>query len=151
MTNQPDAEQPHCTDDEIAEDESSPEAHDLVEVDQEPLLELEDCAVYTITRECRRDGCHEQYRSVEIIGPKIKTVQDCKRIAYQLYESCYDDPRNIPHHALQQLIDVPHPGKRNAIANDLADAAQLGHNDAEASRDKRTKQEVFNAVLPDNL
>lgn len=146
-------EQPNCMDRETEADILPPEAHDLIEVDQELLWEINVSAAYRVTSECSRDGCQGQYRSVNIVGQKITTVQDFKMIAYQIYESYYDNPRNIPYPVLQFLIDIPDSDNstREGIATDLSNVAQLGCDDADMSRHKRTKQEVFDAVLPDGL
>ena len=151
MSNESHTEKSSCLDDEAVEDILPREAHDLVETKQDLLLELNDRAVYKITRECRRGECQSQYHSHNVVGPRITTVADLKQTAYELYESCYNNPRNISHSALQSLVDVPHPGKRNAIANNLADASKLGHNDADSNREKRTRKELIDTVLPDDL
>ena len=151
MSDNQNSEQPNCMDRDTEADILLPEAHHLVEIEQDLLLELNDRAVYKITRECRRGECQSQYHSHNVVGPKITTVADLKQTAYELYESCYNNPRNIPHSALQSLVDVPHPGKRNAIANNLADASKLGHNDADSNREKRMRQELIDTVLPDDL
>jgi len=142
------SKQPNCTDDTKA-NILPPEAHDLIEADQELIWEIDDYAAYKITYECRRDKCQKEYHSVKIIGQKLKTIRDCKTIAYQIYVSYYDNPRTIPYRVLQRLIDVPDPGTQNAVADDLANAAKLGCTDADANQAKRTKQELFDIVLPD--
>ena len=150
MSNSTHSEQPNCNDDE-AEGILHPDAHDLIEIEQDLIWEIDDCAAYKVTSECQRDGCTSQYRGVNVVGRKIETVQDYKTIAYQIYESYYDNPRTIPYRVLQRLIEVQNPGKQNAIADDLSDAAKVGCNDADADRTKRTKQELFDVVLPENV
>jgi len=138
-------------DDETEANILPPDAHDLVEVKQSLIWEINDAAAYKVTSECRRDECQEQYRGVNIIGKKIHTVQDLKTIAYQIYESYYNNPRTIPFRVLQCLVEVQDHGTKNAIANNLENAAKLGCDDTEIDRKKRTTQEVYDAVLPDNL
>ena len=151
MSNPTHTEQPNCNDDDETQNILPPQAHDLIEVEQDLIWEIDDCAAYKTTSECQRDGCTDQYRGIKVIGRKIESVQDYKTIAYQIYESYYDNPRTIPYRILQCLIDVPDPGKRNAIANTLSDAAKLGCTDANADQEKRTKKQLLDAVAPDNL
>jgi len=150
MSDDPHSEQPNCNDDE-AEGILPPDAHDLIETEQDLFWELDDWAAYKVTSKCRRDGCQSEYRSAQVIGQEIKTIKDYKTIAYQIYESYYDNPRTVPYLVLQRLIEIPDPGERNAIVDDLSDAAKLGCNDADADREKRPRQELFDIVLSDNL
>lgn len=149
MSNPTHTGQPNCTDDET-QNILPPQAHDLIEVEQDLIWEIDDCAAYKTTSECRRDGCTGQYHSVKVFGRKVESVQDYKTIAYQIYESYYDNPRNIPYLVLQRLIDASDPGELNAIANTLCDAAKLGCTDSDVDQEKRTKKELLDAVLPDN-
>lgn len=151
MTHQSEPEQTDCQDDDAPDDILPPEAHDLIEVEQVLIWELDDWAAYKITSECRRDGCQAQYRSVDVLGEKIERVQTFKTFAYQLYESYYDDPRTIPYLVLQRLIVAPDTGTLNAIADDLKNVASLACHDADADREKRTKQELFDVALHDNV
>jgi hypothetical protein len=136
--------------DDTEEDISPPGAHDLIEVEQDLIWEIEDWAAYKVTSRCQRDGCDGKYRSVTIIGSKIETMEEFKTIAYQIYESYYDKPRNIPYRVLQCLVNTSDPRIQNPVAEDLSDAAKLGRNDADEDREKRPKRELFDTVLPDN-
>ena len=52
------SKQPNCTDDTKA-NILPPEAHDLIEADQELIWEIDDYAAYKITYECRRGKCQD--------------------------------------------------------------------------------------------
>lgn len=59
--------------------------------------------------------------------------------------------RQTAYRVLQTLAQELDRGQRTAVANDLGNAAKLGCLDAEANREKRMDQEVFDEVLAENL
>ena len=50
------SEQPNCMDDET-EGILHPDSHDLIEIEQDLIWELNNWTAYKVTTECRRDGC----------------------------------------------------------------------------------------------
>jgi len=148
MTNNKQSDEPACN--EVETDELLlPESHDLSEIEQELIWEIDDWAAYEVRSECRRDGCRGEYSSLKISGHPIERVEDLKAIAYQIYESYYDNPRDIPYPVIKSLVGVEDPGIQIAVADELCNAAKHGNLDGEADCKKQTKQELFDAVLSD--
>lgn len=151
MSNQSNSDQKRCTDDEAGGQFHPPEAHDLIEVNQDLLLDLDSSAVYRIESECRRDGCQERFFGVRAVGRTIETVQDYRVIAHEVYESHYDEQRQTAYRVFRALTrDLPR-SMQYAVANHLGNAAMLGRLDAKADRVKRTEQEVFDELLAEHL
>ena len=150
MTNQEKSEEQNCTEVDSHRALLPPDSHDLTIVDQKPKLDLDTCGVYWVKQKCTREGCQGGFKGLEPIGRTIGTEQDYRNIAYELYEFYYDNPRQISYPAVQALVQKSDPGHRNAITNNLCDAAKLGRLDAEEDRNKRTRQEVFDTALSDD-
>lgn len=130
-----------------------PEAHDLIEVDQELLLDLDNWAVYETESECRRDGCQGGFLGLKTVGETLKTISDLRTITYEVYEAHYEEPRQTPHLVFLKLSrsgDFDR-GIQNAVADKLADAAKLGCLDADADQEKQTEQEVYNEILAEHF
>lgn len=147
MANQQSSAEKSCTDVQSGRALLPPDAHDLTIVDQKPKLNLDSCGVYWVKRKCTRDGCEGGFKGMKPIGRTIGSEQDYRNIAYELYESYYENPRQISYPAVQALVRKRNPGARNAITDNLSDAAKLGRLDAEEDRNKRMKQEVLNTAL----
>lgn len=145
MQDSTDSNEATCTDEPL-----SPEAHDLEEIDQTLLLELDACAVYAVTSRCTRDGCDSEWSSAKIIGQKPKTKQEFRSVVYQLYESFWENPRNISHLVMIRLVPVSDTGARHALASHLSEAVDLGCRDAD-SGDKKSRNQVLDWVLPDDF
>jgi len=128
-----------------------PGSHNLTEIEQEIIWEIDNWAAYEVRSECQRDGCQGEYSSLKISGHQIERVQDLKTIAYQIYESYYDNPRAVPYPVMQSLVGVEDPEIQTAVADELCNAAKLGNLDGEAGCKKQTKQELFEAVLSEAL
>ena len=150
MTDQEESETQTCADADSQRVLMPPDTHDLITVDQKPKLDLDTCGVYWIKRKCTRDGCDAGFTGLRPIGRTIESEQDYKDIAYELYESYYDNPRQISYPAVQSLVRKLDTAQRSAITDNLCDAAKLGCHDAKQDRPKRTKQEVVDTVLYKN-
>lgn len=147
MTNQDKSKKQTCADVDSQRALLPPDAHNLITVDQKPKLGLRTCGVDWVKRKCTRDGCEGRFKGFKPIGRTIGSEQDYKDIAYELYESYYDNPRQISYPAVQALVQKSDPGYRNAITNDLCDTAKLGRLDAKENKTKRAKHEVLNTTL----
>jgi len=70
------------------------------------------------------------------------TVEHLKRIAYDYYEDFYDDPRRIHYLELSNRV-----GAQNVRVLDyVAEALDLGCDDAQEGREKRTEDELFERI-----
>ena len=150
MANDRHTDEPACN--EVETDELLlPGSHDLIEVEENLIWEIDDWAAYEVKSECRRDGCQGENHSLKISGHQIERVQDLKTLAYQIYESYYDNPRGVPYPVMLCLVGVEDPGIQTAVADELCNAAKRGNLDGEAGSKKQTKQELLDAVLSDDL
>ena len=150
MVNQNNREAQNCTDAQSGGALLPPAAHDLTIVEQTPKLDLDTCGVYLVKRTCTRDGCQDEFTGLVPIGQTIGGEQNYKAIAYELYESHYETPRQISYPAVQTLVQTTDRAHRTTITNNLCDAAKLGRLDAEEDRPKRTKQDVVDTALTDD-
>lgn len=128
-----------------------PRAHNLVEVDQHLVLGLDRCSAYIVESKCAdcENGGSKGFR---VRGAKPRTVPEFKEVIYELYKSFYENPRGISFRVLQLLVpsDID-TGTGNALAEDMADAVDMGCYDANNDLKKREKQAVVEAVLPDEF
>ena len=134
-----------------SENPLTPGIHDLEETESEPLLELEKCAAYSVESECTREGCDSGWISVEVIGQKPETIREYESVVHQLYESFYDNPRDISFLTFQKLVTASDTGQRQVLAEYLGNAVNLGCEDANSDTEKRSKEEVLNWILPDDI
>ena len=150
MVNQDNCEAQNCTDGQSGGALLPPAAHDLTMVEQTPELDLDTCGVYLVKRTCTRDGCQGGFTGLKPIGETISGEENYRAIAYELYESYYETPRQISYPTVQALVQTTDQAHKTTITNNLCDAAKLGRLDAEEDRPKRTKQDVVDTALTDN-
>lgn len=155
MSREPPVDVESCTElnleDSVPEFALGPELHDTREVEQSLRFDVHQCAAYVVTNECRE--CSMSWKGVKIMGETPGTAADFNRVVYDLYESCYENPRSISHLLCQRIAPAPadEPRKQERFAGFLNDAIALGCRDADNDRRKRTQQEVLEYILPKNL
>lgn len=125
-----------------------PEPHNLQEVDQVLLLDLNRCAAYLVREECI--DCDTGFKGVRIVGERPETVSEFEQVLYELYESFYEEPRSISFVVLQKLVPPDaDPGTRNALAAEMAEAVDIGCQDADSGLEKRKKHDIVERIRPD--
>jgi len=153
MTRDPPADVESCTDlnleDGVPEFAMGPELHDTQEIDQSLCFDVHQCAAYVVTVVCR--DCSMSWQKDEIVGEKPWKAADFNQVVYDLYESCYENPRSISYQLCQAVAPAEEPGARERLAEFLSDAIVLGCRDADNDRSKRNRQEVLEYILPVHL
>lgn len=125
-----------------------PDSHNLQEINQVLVLDLNRCAAYLVVEECI--DCNSEFKGVRVVGGRPETVSEFEQVLYELYESFYEEPRSISFLILQKLVspDVD-TGTRNALAEEMAEAVDMGCHDADNGLAKRNKQEIVGSIRPD--
>jgi len=153
MTRDPPADVESCAElnleDGVPEFAMGPELHNTQERDQSLRFDVHQCAAYVITVVCQ--DCSRSWEKVEVVGEKPWKAADFNRVVYDLYESCYENPRSISYHLCQAVAPAEEPGVRERFAEFLNDAIVLGCGDADNGRSKRNRQEVLDYTLPEHL
>lgn len=119
--------------------------HSYETTDSRTLLESR--GLRAVRKECTDDDCNRAVNSVEAGGDRPDTYGDLRELAYELYESFYDDPRRIGYMTLSALVTgdftAPLP-----VVDYLAAAVDQGVEDARDGVPKRTRDQLDSA-LPD--
>lgn len=122
-----------------------PEAHDFETVDRRKVLDISRCECYETTIECRE--CGQIRYPMRAHGTLPTSDAGIKQALYELYESFYDDPRPIAHIHLIHIAPGEDYGTNIGLADYLADAVDLGADDAMNDRDKKDRHAVLLRVL----
>lgn len=120
--------------------------HEMTDVVKEEILNLEGYTAYQVTRQCQH--CSHEV-SVFEVDDQPETVAEFESVLYQLYESFYDRPRSIGHMVLLQLAPGDDTGKKQALADCLAEAVDLGVEHRKDNRDKLTRQKLLDWTMPE--
>ena len=147
------SDSPWCSgkdaDGKVPEADLSPDAHDLREANHQKIFELTKLSVYFLTSECKH--CSREYYGHDVVGTKIETESDLRIATYELYEAFYDEPRSISFPVFQSIVASDDPSTNFTLAEFLSAAVDLGYEDATSGREKRSQNEVFERVLPEEL
>ncbi len=104
---------------------------------------LDTRGVRTVARECSRAGCN--YRDTKIVmdGKPASTIEELRDLAYELYESFYDEPRGIGYFTLSCLIDSGVERPPLPAVDYLAAAVDQGVLSAEEEWPKMPREELL--------
>ena len=130
----------------VPESALSPDIHELREVDHHQILDLSAVSVYLIENECKY--CQMGFKSHDILGDVPTTDSEFENMVYELYESFYSDPRSISHAILLSLSPVDENGPKQKLAGYLGKAVDLGCEDRQSERSKKSREEVLDFILP---
>ncbi|QLH83790.1 hypothetical protein [Halosimplex pelagicum] len=123
----------------------SDEYHDFEEETRTVVTDVPCCKVAFIEEEC--SYCSARLSDVRVVGDAPESMDEYRRLLYDVYEWFFDDPRSHDRFSLSGGITAEGRNMQLVITSNLKDVVEYARDDAEMAVGKQSREEIWTKVL----